>query len=72
MPVFLIFLNPKKVFKKSEAKQYYLNALKIDHSHSISALYFALALTIGDGLMGKLMVNSHNLGAKFFQNIKML
>jgi len=51
MPVFLIFLNLKKAFKKSEAKQYYLNALKIDHSHSISVLYFGLALTIGDRLM---------------------
>ena len=40
--------------RKSEAKKYYLKALKLDHSHYISALYFALALTIGDGLIGKL------------------
>lgn len=56
--------------KKREAKQYYLEALKIDHSHSTSALYVALALTIGDGFIGNLMVNSYNLVARFFQNIK--
>jgi teichuronic acid biosynthesis glycosyltransferase TuaG len=56
--------------KKKEAKPYFLRAFALDHSHSISALYAASALTMGDGFMGNLMVNSYHLSMKFAQNFK--
>jgi glycosyltransferase involved in cell wall biosynthesis len=42
--------------KKNEAKEYYLQALKIDHFHANSALYLVLALTGGNGFLGNLLV----------------
>ncbi len=56
--------------QKAEAKKYYLQALKIDHSHINSALYTALALTTGDGLAGQLMVNSYNLSTGLLDLLK--
>jgi hypothetical protein len=47
--------------EKTEAKKYYLLALKIDHAHVNSALYTALALTQGDGLAGQLLLDSYSL-----------
>jgi teichuronic acid biosynthesis glycosyltransferase TuaG len=56
--------------KKKEAKPYFLRAFQLDHSHSISALYAASALTMGEGLMGNLMLKSYSLGMKLAQNLK--
>jgi glycosyltransferase involved in cell wall biosynthesis len=56
--------------KKSEAKKYYLQALKIDHAHINSALYTALALTSGDGLSGRFMLNSYKLTTALIGLIK--
>ena len=56
--------------KKAEAKQYYLQALKIDHAHVNSALYTALALTTGDGVAGQLMVNSFNFTTGLLDSLK--
>ena len=56
--------------KKAEAKQYYLQALKIDHAHVNSALYTALALTTGNGIAGQLMVNSYNFTAGLLDSLK--
>lgn len=56
--------------RKKEAKQYYLEALKTDHSHSNSALYAALALTLGDGFIGNFMVNFYYFITRSFQKIK--
>lgn len=54
----------------AEAKKYYLQALKIDHAHVNSALYTAFALTRGDGLAGKLLLNSYNHTARLIFLLK--
>ena len=46
--------------KKSDAKQYYLQAFRIDHFHANSALYLVLALTGGDGFIGNLLVTFYH------------
>lgn len=46
--------------RRTEAKKYYLQALKIDHTHFNSALYTAYALTTGEGIAGQLMLKSYN------------
>ncbi len=56
--------------RKAEAKPYFLKALKIDHSHSNSALYVALALTRGEGLIGNSLVKLFWLAMQFAQNFK--
>ncbi len=56
--------------EKTEAKKYYLLALKTDHAHINSALYTALALTQGDGLAGQLMLDSYNLTTELLVMLK--
>ncbi|MCW4001307.1 MAG: glycosyltransferase [Candidatus Bathyarchaeota archaeon] len=56
--------------KREEAKKYYLQALKIDHTHTSSVLYATLALTRGDGLLGGLMLNSYNGATRLLDTLK--
>jgi glycosyltransferase involved in cell wall biosynthesis len=46
--------------EKKLAKQYYLEAIRIDHLHNNSLLYLILALTDGEGFMGKFLSNSYH------------
>ncbi|MGD6852684.1 MAG: glycosyltransferase [Candidatus Bathyarchaeia archaeon] len=56
--------------KNEEAKKYYLQALKIDHTHVTSTLYTALMLTTGEGFIGKFLVNSFNATTELVSNLK--
>ncbi len=56
--------------KDNEAKKYYLQALKIDHTHVTSTLYTALTLTTGEGFIGKFLVNSFNSTTELVSNLK--
>jgi glycosyltransferase involved in cell wall biosynthesis len=56
--------------KNKEAKKYYLEALKIDHTHVNSTLYTARALTAGMGFIEKFLVNAFNLTTDLVSEIK--
>ena len=45
--------------QKKLAKQYYFEAIRIDHSHAASALYLILSLTGGEGFVGKFLSSSY-------------
>lgn len=56
--------------KQEEAKKYYLQALKTDHTHVASALYTVLTLTAGKGLIGKILVGSFKSTTCFVNSLK--
>lgn len=56
--------------KYEEAKKYYLEALKKDHTHINSTLYTARTLTSGKGFIEDFLVNSFNLTTGLVSNLK--
>jgi glycosyltransferase involved in cell wall biosynthesis len=46
--------------KKKLAKQYYFEAIRIDHLHAASVLYLILSLTGGEGVVGKFLLRSYH------------
>lgn len=56
--------------RNEEAKKYYLEALKIDHTHVNSTLYTARALTAGSGFAEKFLVNAFMLTTGLVSDIK--
>jgi glycosyltransferase involved in cell wall biosynthesis len=53
-----------------EAKKYYLEALKIDHTHVNSTLYTARALTAGSGFVEKFLVDAFILTTGLVSDLK--
>jgi glycosyltransferase involved in cell wall biosynthesis len=56
--------------KQREAKQYFMQAFKIDHSHLNSTLYLGLALTGGKGFLGKRFMRSYYFARSGFKTSK--
>jgi glycosyltransferase involved in cell wall biosynthesis len=56
--------------RDGEAKKYYLEALKIDHTHVNSTLYTARALTAGSGFVEKFLVDAFILTTSLVSDIK--
>lgn len=54
----------------AEAKKYYLQALKTDHTHINSTLYTALTLTTGRGFLEAFLTNSYNFTTALLYNQK--
>lgn len=50
---------------KDSAKRLYLQAIRVDPFHTYSALYLILALTNGEGLMGKFLTTSYKKVVSF-------
>jgi teichuronic acid biosynthesis glycosyltransferase TuaG len=56
--------------ENAEAKKYYLQALKIDHTHLNSTLYTALTLTTGKGFPEAFLTYAYNLTTALLYNLK--
>jgi glycosyltransferase involved in cell wall biosynthesis len=56
--------------RDGEAKKYYLEALKIDHTHVNSTLYTARALTAGSGFVEKFLVDAFILTTGLVSDLK--
>jgi hypothetical protein len=56
--------------RDGEAKKYYLEALKIDHTHVNSTLYTAPALTAGSGFVEKFLVDAFIMTTSRISDIK--
>jgi glycosyltransferase involved in cell wall biosynthesis len=59
-----------KLGRDGEAKKYYLEALKIDHTHVNSTLYTARALTAGSGFVEKFLVDAFILTTGLVSDLK--
>jgi glycosyltransferase involved in cell wall biosynthesis len=56
--------------RDGEAKKYYLEALKIDHTHVNSTLYTARALTAGSGFVEKFLVDAFIMTTGLVSDLK--